>query len=42
MSTSITWGPELGSLSNDVRDCYPNALGLGGLDKFPLDEVPNL
>jgi hypothetical protein len=30
------------NLPNDVRDCYPKALGLSGLDKFPFDEVPNL
>jgi hypothetical protein len=30
------------NLPNDVRDCYPKALGLNGLDKFPFDEVPNL
>ncbi len=30
------------NLPNDVVDCYPKALGLDGLDKFPFDEVPNL
>jgi hypothetical protein len=30
------------NLPNDVRDCYPKAIGLKGLDKFPFDEVPNL
>ena len=30
------------NLPMDVRSCYPKALGLEGLDKFPFDVVPNL
>lgn len=26
----------------DVRSCYPKALGLEGLDKYPFEPVPNL
>lgn len=30
------------SLPLDARSCYPRALGLDGLDKYPYDRVPNL
>lgn len=30
------------SLPLDVRSCYPRALGLDGLDKYPFEKVPNL
>lgn len=30
------------NLPMDVRSCYPKALGLEGLDKFPFEVVPNL
>lgn len=37
---SFNW--DRANLPSDVRSCYPKALGLEGLDKFPFEVVPNL
>ena len=37
---SFNW--DRANLPLDVRSCYPKALGLEGLDQFPIEVVPNL